>query len=286
MHRWITRSIAMLLILTALTGVGLSVSGIVIARQVRPLATVWGTKQMDTAQETLSSLNEALSILEDTLCTADTSLQSVNETLKVSAQTLGDTQPILKETQTLLDEQIPHTITETQAALYTAQQGVSLIEQTLRVITLIPFIPGEPYQPQISLSDSLGQIALALGQIPQSTADLSNGIQISKANLATLQINLLSISLQLDDIQENLQGVLDTLPQYHQTIAAQQAQITSLRQQFPRWIALLANALTVFLVWLGLTQVGLLLQGVDWWQRGNGEAAKNPLKPADETPAS
>lgn len=286
MHRWIARSIAVLLILTALTGIGLSVSGIVIARQVRPLAAAWGTKQMDTAQNTLSSLDEALSILEDTLHTADTSLQSVNETLKVSAQTLGDTQPILNETQTLLDKQIPHTITETQAALYTAQQGMGLIEQTLRIITLIPLMPGEPYQPQTSLSDSLGQIAWNLGQIPQSTAALSDGVQISKANLATLQINLLSISLQLDDIQENLQGVLDTLPQYHQTIAAQQAQITSLRQQFPRWINLLTGALTAFLVWLGLTQVGLLLQGVDWWQRGNGEIEENPPKPADETPAS
>ena len=286
MHRWIARTIAVLLILTALTGIGLSVSGIVIARQVRPLATAWGTKQMDTAQNTLSALDETLSILEDTLHTADTSLQSVNETLKVSAQTLGDTQPILSETQTLLDEQIPHTITETQAALYTAQQGVGLIEQTLRVITLIPFMPGEPYQPQTSLSDSLGQIAWTLGQIPQSTADLSDGVQISKANLATLQINLLSISLQLDDIQENLQGVLDALPQYHQTIAAQQAQITRLSQQLPQWVNLLSAALTVFLVWLGLTQVGLLLQGVDWWKRGNGETEENSPEPTDDNPVS
>ncbi len=286
MYRWIVRSMAVLLILTALTGIGLSVSSIVIVHQARPLATAWGMKQMDTAQNTLSLLDEVLSILEDTLHTADTSLQSVNETLKVSAQTLGDTQPILSETQTLLDEQIPRTITETQAALYTAQQGVGIIEQTLRVITLIPFMPGEPYQPQTSLSDSLGQIAWTLGQIPQSTANLSDGIQISKASLATLQINLLSISLQLDDIQENLQGVLDTLPQYHQTIAAQQAQITWLSQQFPKWINWLSAVLTVFLVWLGLTQVGLLLQGVDWWQRGNGKAEENPPEPTDESPVS
>ncbi|GAB4531887.1 MAG: hypothetical protein Fur0018_20160 [Anaerolineales bacterium] len=268
MKRWIPRSIAILLCLTALTGIGLSVSGLIVVHKIGPLALAWGTEQIHTAQSTFTSLDDALVMLDSSLQTAAASLQSTNDTLRTSAQTLGDTQPMLSEIQTLLDENIPRAITETQTALYTAQQGVAVIEQTLRLITLIPFMPGEPYQPQTSLSDSLGQIAATLGEIPQNTASLSGSVQISKANLAVLEINLLTLSLQMDDIQKNLQSVQEAVPQYRRAIAAQQTQLGKIGEQLPGLLKIIAGALNAFLVWLFLTQFALLLQGMDWWRRG------------------
>ena len=270
MNRYIPRLIAVILVLTALGGIALSAAGIFVVQKARPLALAWGNQGLAAARETLQTLNDTITLTQDGLAVVSANLTEVNRALSTSADALADAQPTLDEFKTLLDESIPETVDDTQTALYAAQKDAALIEQSLALLTAIPFMPGEAYQPDQPLSESLGQIAYTLGDIPESTQKISADLDVTKANLALLQVSLMSISLQLDDAQTTLGDAAQLLPRYRDLISRLDARLSDLEKRLPAWISFAATALTVIFVWAGLTQIGLLLQGLDWWQRGNG----------------
>ncbi len=270
MNRFLPRLTAVILVLTALGGIALSAAGILIVQKARPLALAWGQQSITAGRETLQTLDDTLTVAQDSLAVASAGLTEVNRALSTSAETLSDAQPTLDEFKTLLDENIPQTVEDTQNALYAAQQDAILIERSLALLTAIPLLPGEPYDPEQSLSESLGEVAYALGNIPDSTEQISGDLDVTKSNLALLQVSLMSISLQLDDVQHNLGDAAQLLPRYRTLINRLDARLGALEKRLPAWIDFAATALTVLLVWMGLTQIGLLLQGLDWWRRGNG----------------
>jgi len=275
----ISRLIAGLLILAAISGMALSVAGLIGVQRARPRLQAWGTRQIAQADTALQSLDEALSLAENALATASASITEVNRALAASADTLKDAQPTLDEFKTLLDKSIPETVQDTQTALYAAQSDALLIESTLQALTAIPFVPGEPYQPEQSLSESLGQIAYTLGNIPDSTARISSDLDVTKSNLALMQVSLISLSLQLDDIQSSLADVRQAVPRYRALLSQMQERVQHLAENLDHWLRLAAATLNALFVWLFLTQGGLLLQGLDWWQRGVSPAG--PSGPDD-----
>ncbi len=263
-----SRIIAVLLILAALSGMALSIGGLVGVQKARPRLQAWGVRQIALTGDALQSLDEALSLAENALAAASASITELNRALATGADTLKDAQPTLDEFKTLLDESIPETVQDTQAALYAAQADARLIEDTLQALTAIPFMPGEPYQPQKSMSESLGQIAYTLGGISDSTARISSDLDITKSNLALVQVNLISISLQLDDIQKTLGDIRQALPRYRALLDRTRERVRYVSDALGTWLRLAAAALDALFVWLFLTQGGLLLQGLDWWRRG------------------
>ncbi len=270
------RIVATLLCLTALAGLGLSIAGIVLVQKARPVVLDWSTQQIALLRDTLATLDDTLSAAEQTLGSASNSLTEVQRALSTSANALGDSQPMLDEFQTLLDDSVPKTVEDTQQALYAAQKDAATIEATIAALSAIPFMPGDPYQPEQSLSESLGKVAYTLGNIPDSTAKISDDLDIAKSNLALMQVDLMSTSLQLDDIEQSLAEARNIIPQYRDLLTRTRRRIETLEMRLPATLKAAATALTVFFVWLALTQIGLLLQGLDWWQRGAASAAPPP----------
>ncbi len=66
----------------------------------------------------------------------------------------------------------------------------------------------------------------------------------------------------LTDTKVRIQDLLNTVTLYDQKVGGWQAQERSIRASMPRWINESAVGLTLFLIWFGISQFGLVLHGL------------------------
>ncbi len=66
----------------------------------------------------------------------------------------------------------------------------------------------------------------------------------------------------LTDTKVRIQDLLNTVILYDQKVGGWQAQLRSIRDATPRWINESAVGLTLFLIWFGISQFGLVLHGL------------------------
>ena len=66
----------------------------------------------------------------------------------------------------------------------------------------------------------------------------------------------------LTDTKQRIQNLLNTVRLYDQKVGGWQAQERSIRDAAPRWINESAVGLTLFLIWFGISQFGLVLHGL------------------------
>ena len=70
-----------------------------------------------------------------------------------------------------------------------------------------------------------------------------------------------------------MDSLMETLDEYAEKIETTQDQLTYLEQNLPRWIDYTSAVLTVILVWLGISQVGLFVLG---WSYYKGQDLVSP----------
>jgi hypothetical protein len=66
----------------------------------------------------------------------------------------------------------------------------------------------------------------------------------------------------LSDTKQRLQNLLNVVTEYDQKVTGWHAQVRSLIASTPRWINESAVGLTLFLLWFGISQFGLILHGL------------------------
>lgn len=66
----------------------------------------------------------------------------------------------------------------------------------------------------------------------------------------------------LTDTKQRIQALLNSVTTYDQKVSGWQVQVRSVKASAPRWINEAAVGLTLFLIWFGISQVGLVLHGL------------------------
>lgn len=255
--------IGIALIIAAIIGLILSVGGIIGFWMAKEPLTAGLTNTFDLLKTTLEATSSGMKVAEDTLTRAVSDVTTMEETILTASKTVGDTVPLIDSLAILLAEKLPTAIGTVQTALTSAQTSARSIEGTLQLLTSIPFLPMEPYNPDVPLPDALGEVVTSLDPIPQSLIDMEE-------SLTTSQENLTMISSQVGTISENVGELRTTLNDTKQVIAQYQAVLTTLEGQISIAQANIGNVLnivgwvvTIFLIWLGLAQIGLLTQGLE-----------------------
>ena len=82
-----------------------------------------------------------------------------------------------------------------------------------------------------------------------------------------------SLTTGFAELESSIGILLETLDTYAEKIESTQAQLTYLDENLARWIDWISAALTVILVWLGISQVGLFILG---WGFYKGRDLTNP----------
>ena len=217
---------------------------------------------IDLLDEALTTTDQALDVLDSTLQTINTNVLKMREALDTLGQSVHDAVPTLTSLSTLTGETLPDTISTTQSSLATAQTTAKTIEDILRVISRIPLMPGDPYNPEVPLDVTLGQVAADLENIKPQLTTIEQNLKDSKKNLSGLEADIIQVSLNLLLIKDDLAAAANVIDQYHTLIADVQTRLVSLRTILPTWVSTLTGFGLFILAWIVIYQVDLLIRGI------------------------
>lgn len=262
MSTFFRRLSGVFLILLALAGLGVSMYGMwrVIGLKENLIPRIGSG--LDLVRESLTTTNQALNVVDSTLETVSKNISTMRDALQTLAQSVHDANPTLESLSTLTGKTLPDTITATQASLVTAQTTAKTIEDILSLITRIPLMPGDPYNPEVPLYISLGQVATDLDKIQPQLKTMEKNLVDSSASLSSLESGILQVSQDLLKINTNLSDARQVVIQYRDLIKKLQNSLDSLEMQIPGWISIFTGFLIFILFWIVVYQVDLFIRGI------------------------
>ena len=262
MSTFFRRPSGVVLILLALAGLIVSMYGMwrVIGLKENLIPKI--ESGLDLVRESLNTTNQALNVVDSTLETVSQNITTMRDALQALAQSIHDASPTFGSLSTLAGKTLPDTLTATQASLVTAQTTAKTIEDILSAITRIPLMPGEPYNPEVPLYVSLGQVASDLDEIQPQLKTMQQDLVESKMDLYALESDTLKVSEDLLKINTNLADAEQVVNQYQELIKKLQTSLDAVEMQIPGVISISTGFLIFILFWIVLYQFDLFLRGI------------------------
>ncbi len=271
----ITRLTGALLMLAAIGGFLLAGFGLAGIIQIRPIVISFSQTNLETLTDILETTSAGFKMTHSSLSSAKISLEAMQTTLETTGKTIQSTEPLVSSLSDLAAEDLPDTVYSAQKSLDAATGGAQVVDTVLRALS---FLPGIHYNPEIPFSTSLKELSASMDGLPQTFIVMEANLQDTGENLKTIQTDLLQVIDALQEIETSLVDAETVIISYQDSISQLQNKLNALEAALPRIINLVSVLGSVFLVWLGIAQIGLLLQG---WQLIGVNSNKLPsqLKP-------
>lgn len=246
-----------------LAGILIALSALFLVASVVGIGAIWYYKGPLTREVTgqLKQIDVELSQAEATLTSSEKELQRalriVNsaqtalDKLKAQTHSAGNLFDTIHST---LDDQLLPDLKTTRTRLNTARSTLQNLQSVIKGVS--GFVPGlDLNAPDKVLTDLIA-----------STRSLDTEI----ANVETIAMQASTfvgdtgylLGGDLTETQTSLKSFLDSIGEYKTKIARWRQQDQQLLESAPRWIDRASIVLTVFLIWFGLSQFGLLLHGL------------------------
>jgi len=251
------------LIIAAIIGLILSIGGIIGIWVAKEPLTTGLANSLDMLQTTLQATSSGLQVAEDALTKAIIDVTTMEDTIQTASKTVEDTVPLIDSFSVLIADKLPSAISAVQSALSSAQTSAEALEGTLKIITAFPLLPMEPYNPDVPLPDALGDVVINLDPIPQSLIDMDKSLTTSQGNLTSISAQVGTIAKNVGELRTTLEGTKKVLSQYQTVLTTLEGQISVAQDNLGKFLNIGAWVVTIFLVWLGLAQIGLLTQGLE-----------------------
>ncbi len=268
-----SRITGLALIIAAVMGLGLSLAGLIFLGRFSSRISTNLLSTLEYLDRALAITSDGLETAESSLKAADSALGSLVSTLDGVNESLQGMDPTLTALSTLLGKGLPETIKATQDSLDSAQTSAKNIDNVLTSLSRIPFLGTLVYNPEVPLNETLGDISDSLDAIPRSLRDAKSGLDTADKNLATITSDLGNVAQSTDQIDLSIADALLVIDEYQTLVADMQKRTKDLRQELPGQLRLATLAAALLLIWLAITQIGLLAQGVEFLARG-----RKPLK--------
>jgi peptidoglycan hydrolase CwlO-like protein len=257
------RSLGFLFIVTAVLGVIFSIGGIALIWYVREPLKENLSVTFDLIEATINATTAGLTVAAESLTKAQTDVTSLQNTVSSAGKAINDTVPLVDTLRSLMGETLPEAIQSIQTAIDSTQATAATIESTLQLLTTFPILPIDPYQPEVTLTESLGEVSKNLDPIAESFLEIESTLQTSQGNLTLIAAQVKIISRNVGELKTSLYQTQQVLNQYQSVVATLEGQIIAIKSQLPGIINTLSWLGTIFLIWLGIMQIGLLTQGLE-----------------------
>ena len=280
MKQILVRVAGIALIVAGIGGLGFSIIGLMAIQRVHERVEPALMEQVELAERTLAATAEGLALVETSLGDAAEMADSLESTMANVSRAAGDTVPILDSVGKMVGEQLPATLKATQDTLASVAQSAKLIDDVLAVVTAIPFLGLERYNPEAPLHQGLDDVATSLDDIPTSLVTAQEGLDIASGSLEELEGDFATMGESIAGLTTSLEKGESVVVQYQRVVDELQEAVVSVKQGLPKWLQWLRLGLSLVLVWLGIAQIGLLTQGWELIARSRStgsEAAKTEL---------
>ncbi len=265
MNSTLKRLTGVIMVLLAVASLLLSLYCLVQVWRLRQPLTEKALSAFDLVSTTLDTTEQGLTVVEGTLDNISLNVATLESATLGMAQSVHDAGLTVDSVALLVGEDLPSAITNTQNALSSAQTSALVIDNVLTALSRVPLI-GIDYAPEIPLNLALSNIAVSLSGVPGALKNIEQNMVITGDNLVTLETQVTDISQKVKLINDNLTQAKSVVDQYQEEIAQFQELATSGRQSAPTWVTTAARFLTFLLIWLGISQLGLLVQGLQMFK--------------------
>lgn len=261
MSNAIRRMIGVLLVITALGGLFISFTGMIGLWRLKPTITSALVDGVNLASDTLEATSTGLIVIDDSLMGAVNSMQALQDALMTTGNTLSSTDPMLATVTDLMNEGLPNTIRSTQTSLDTAQESAKIIDSVMKALSIFPFVQYDPAKP---LHETLNDISGNLDEFPKSFSKIAESLDNSRSQMEILQADLVLMAEAIGQIEDGLDQSEAILDQYKRSVDTVLKQLAQIEEGIPTFVDRAIWVGSIFLIWLGLAQIGLFMQGLTY----------------------
>jgi hypothetical protein len=246
-----------------LAGILIAFSALFLVASVIGIGAIWYYKGPLTREVTgqLKQVDVELAQAEATLASSEKELQRALRIVdsaqtamdKLKAQT-NSAANFFDTVQSTLDDRLLPELKTTRTRILSARTTLESLQSLLKGVS--SFVPGL----DLNAPDKV------LADLIASTKSLDTEI-VNVETMATQASTFVGdtgylLGGDLTETQKSLKNFLDSIGDYKTKLAGWRQQDQHLLENAPRWINEAAIILTIFLIWFGLSQFGLLLHGL------------------------
>jgi chromosome segregation ATPase len=204
--------------------------------------------QLAQAETTLQSSEQELARALRIVDSAQTTLE------KLTAQT-SSAASLFDNIQSTLDDRLLPELKTTRTRIESARTSLESLQSVLAGVS--NFIPG------MDLSAPGKVVADLISSTKSLDTEIANVETVAQQASTFVSDTSFLLGGDLSGTRESLQNFLTAIHDYQNKVAGWRQQTAYLVENAPGWIDQASMALTVFLLWFGISQVGLLLHGLN-----------------------
>ena len=299
--KFLRRILGIFVMLAGILGLGLSLAGLVGVWVVKPTVAVTAQTIVDTLNLSVSTSQKAMQVTGQALGATVDSIDALFDMLSATAASVEDTQPVFDQVNSIMGETLPSTLESATDSIKTAQKAAEVLEGAIKslenfrtALSAAPLIgaliqlPEETYNPEVPLADTLGDIASNLKDLPGKFTEMSANLDKADDKLVSIQSNLVTMSDSVKLISKSLNEYQAMIVQSQSSMDNLKLILANIQNNLPAILDGAAIVLSLFLVWLLVSQVVIFSQGWELYQgtagRMEGAAAAKPsaAEPASE----
>jgi len=239
-------------------------SGIFLLLSVAGIGAAWFYNEPLTRQTTsqLKEIDDELSQAQATLISTQTELEralrmvdAAEKALEKLSQQTTDAKSIFDNIKGALDDNLLPGLKTTRGRIDAARTTLVSWQSTLEGLS--SFIPADVLNgPKQILTDLIAS-ATSLD------SEIANAEGVAQQASTFVGDTSYLMGGDLTETRDSLQTFLAAVQEYQQKITVWRVQVADLNKALPTWIDRASISLTIFLLWFGLSQFGLLLHGLN-----------------------
>jgi hypothetical protein len=265
--RRLTRIAGIALVAAGVAGLAFCIVGLFLLARVQRTVEQSVMEQVELVDRSLTATAEGLAVAEITLAQAMTTVESTEVLMVNVGQAINSTVPAVDAVAGFLGKQLPATIQSTQNTLIAAASTARVVDDVLAMITTIPLLRTDQYDPDVPLYKGLTEVATSLDEIPNSLGTAQEGLTTVSGDLQGLGDDLSGMAGTFAEIAGSIASAQSVLAEYQEIVADLKGLVAKVRHGLPEWLRWLRLGLSLVLVWLGIAQIGLMTQGWDLIRR-------------------
>ncbi|PWH16871.1 MAG: hypothetical protein DDG60_03435 [Anaerolineae bacterium] len=262
MRRAISSLLGTLLLVTALTGISISIYGIIGLWHMETEFKLNLLETLALVDTTLQTTSDGLAVAARALEQADSALASLTQAVEAAGNSVENTLPVIDTLSTVTTRELPQTISQSQQAIQAAQNSARIIDSTLAALASIPLIGLRGYDSSRPLSEALAELSKSLDPISSSLRSMEESLNTSRNSLSNIGSNTDEIANNLTEIRNSLAQSQQVIAEYTQVVKTLHEKIKTTQKTLPKTLDQATWFISIALAWLGLTQIGLFIQGL------------------------
>ena len=262
------------LLVAGLVGLILSLVGLVSVWVVKPVAADSLQSILVTLLDSINTSQDVIGITAEALGATVNSVDALSEMLMTTATTIEDTEPVVAEFNSIMGTTLPATIKTTTDSLQTAQEAARVLESTIQSLDAFRFLlsgapligdlvgdPGASYDPDVTLAETLGELADNLEGLPGTFTLMAEELSETDENLDNVRINLVTMSTSVEVISSSLSEYELMVIQSQTSMEDVKTILNTIEENLVSILNWTAVVISLFFGWLLASQVVILSKG-------------------------